>query len=416
MKCPINIICALIVLSGSGVLLAQQSSAPTQLDPWTPLRIVDPNRAHPQAGQPDQAQPQAAPAVETQVPADQAQPQVQPPQQVQPQTQPSDQGLPLPEPSGFTQAPAGQSNRTSPQAEPPEPELKADPTTVLRDFEPSADSEYHLGRGDAITVDFSGHPEMQAKLVVGPDGRISLPLAGEVQLDGRTRSEAGQAIEAAMGAYYKNMSAHVTVTQYTSNRVMVLGAVEHPGVVSFEGTPTLLEAITRVGVMQSGTNRIGQLPEECAIYRGSDQVAWVNLRSLIASGNAMANMRLRRDDVVYVPSLQERFVSVLGEVQHAGPVALMHNSTLASVLSEVGGITDHAGNNPRIQIVDTETGTSQFMKYEDLMRPGKMLEITLKPGEIVYVPRSGFYKATYVMERLNPLVSVMSMAYYGGIL
>ena len=355
MRSPVQMVFGLVILSSCGVLTAQQLPAPSAPGPLTPQMVAAQNQAH------------------------------------------SEAIAPL-------------------QTATPEPGLKPDPMTVLRSFEPAADSEYHLGRGDAITIDFSGRPEMQAKLVVGPDGQISLPLVGEVQLDGLTRSEAAKAIETAMSAYYSNMSVQVTVNQYTSNRVMVLGAVEHPGLLVFDGTPTLLEAVTRAGVVQAGSPQSGQLPEECAIYRGNNQVAWVDLRALITSGNPMANMRLKRDDVVYVPSQQERFISILGEVQHPGPVPVTHTATLASVLSQVGGITDHAGNNPRIQVLDPTTGATQTMRYEDLMNPAKALEITLKPGEIIYVPRSGFYKATYVLERLNPLVSVMTMAAYAGLL
>ena len=344
---------------------------------------------------------------------------VLPAQSQQPDSQ---AGLPLPLPSFVTDRPSAPlpsptvASPAAPTAEPPSPALKENPLNTLRAFEPAADSEYHLGRGDAITIDFSGRPELQAKLVVGPDGRITLPLVGDVLLDGLTRPEAGKAIETAMSAYYSNMTVQVSVTQYTSNRVLVLGAVEHPGVLTFEGQPKLLEALTRAGMMQKDTTRSGQLPEQCAIYRGNDKVAWVDVRSLIETGNALANMRLQRDDIVYVPSAQERFVSILGEVQHPGAVSLMHNSTVASVLAEVGGITDHAGNNPRLTVVDPASGTSQEIKYADLMNPAKSLEIKLKPGQIIYVPRSGFFKATYVLERLTPMVNVMTMMAYAGIL
>jgi polysaccharide export outer membrane protein len=103
-------------------------------------------------------------------------------------------------------------------------------------------------------------------------------------------------------------------------------------------------------------------------------------------------------------------------VQHPGAIPLTYKSTLASVLAEAGGITDHAGNNPHIQIVDTATGTSRTLTYNDVLDPVKSLEVTLKPGEIVYVPKSGFYRATYVLERLNPLISVATMAFYTGVL
>jgi polysaccharide export outer membrane protein len=302
-----------------------------------------------------------------------------------------------------------------------EPSLKPNPLETLRNFEPAADEEYRLGKGDEIIVDFPGRPEMQAKVVIGPDGRISLPLAGEVKLGELTRSEAAKTVQSALATYYSNLSVQISVSKYTANRVLLLGSVDHPGMLTFDGTPTLLETLARGGVetgpsFNGQTHGTNQIPERCAIYRGSDQVVWVELKALIESGNSLADLRLRRDDVVYVPNAAERFVSVLGEVQHPGAVPLVHNSTLASVLAGAGGITEKAGNTPRIQIVDPTSGTSRTVTFKDVLDPIKSLEVTLRPGEIVYVPRSGFARVTYYIERLNPLINVMSIAAYAGIL
>ena len=301
--------------------------------------------------------------------------------------------------------------------EPPDPQLKPNPLETLRNFEPAADEEYRLGKGDEIAVDFVGRPDLSAKLVIGPDGRITLPLAGDLMLSGQTRGEAAKSIESALSSYYSNLSAQVSVTKYTANRVLLLGAVAHPGMITFDGTPTLLEALSRGG-METGTNngsttvpsKPAQIPERCAIYRGQNQVVWVELRALIESGNTLADLRLRRDDVIYVPSMAERFVSVLGEVGHPGAIPLTNNSTLASVLAEAGGFTNKAGGKPHIQIVDPAKGTSRVISFNDVLNPVKSLEITLRPGEIIYVPMSGFNKAAYVMEKINPMTSVATMA------
>ena len=155
--------------------------------------------------------------------------------------------IPGTEPGESTARPAG------------DPVLKPNPIQTLRDFEPAEDEVYRLGRGDEITVDFPGRPEMQAKLVVGPDGRITLPLAGDVMLAGLTRPEAAKAIGAALAAYYANLEAQVTVTKYTANRILLLGAVEHPGIMTFDGTPTLLEVLTRGG-LTAGRQRLEKFP------------------------------------------------------------------------------------------------------------------------------------------------------------
>ena len=302
-----------------------------------------------------------------------------------------------------------------------DPSLKTNPLEALRNFEPGPNEEYRLGKGDEITVDYAGRPEMLAKLIVGPDGRITLPLAGEVMLAELTRAEAAKAIETALANYFTNLSVQVTITKYTANRVLLLGAVDHPGMLAFDGTPTLLEVLSRGGV-EAGPNKSGQtpqvdqIPERLAIYRGSDQVVWVELRAMMAQGNALADLRLRRDDVVYVPSVTERFVSVLGEVQHPGAIPLAYNSTVASIIAQAGGLTDHAGTNPHIQVVDPASGSSRVLTLKDVLNPGKSLEVTLKPGEIIFVPKSGFYRGTYVLERLSPLVTIASMAFFAGAL
>jgi polysaccharide export outer membrane protein len=296
------------------------------------------------------------------------------------------------------------SQATQPPTQPNDPQLKINPLETLRNFEPAADEEYRLGRGDEITVDFAGRPDLIAKLVVGPDGRITLPLAGDVMLAGKTREDAAKDIDTALSSYYSNLEAQVTVTKYTANKVLVLGAVEKPGVVMFDGTPTLLEALSRGG-LETGPNKASQIPERCAIYRGHDEVVWVDLKTLIDSGNALADLRLRRDDVVYVPNGSERFVSVLGEVQHPGAIPLTGTSTLASVLAAAGGFAAPAGNKPHVQIVDPATGSSRIISFNDLLNPAKALEITPKSGEIVFVPQSGFYRATYVVERLSSIIT-----------
>jgi polysaccharide export outer membrane protein len=299
--------------------------------------------------------------------------------------------------------------------EPADPVLKPNVLETLRNFEPPKDEPYRLGSGDEITVDFAGRSELQAKLVVGPDGRITLPLAGDLMMAGQTRPEAAKLIESALEPFYSNLAVMVTVTRYTSNRVLLLGAVDHPGMLTFDGTPTLLEALTRGG-LATNPSKNAQVPERCAIYRGHDQVIWVELKAMLESGNTSADLRLRRDDVIFVPSSTDRFVSVLGEVNHPGAVQLTNSSTLASVLAEAGGFSGKAGSKPHIQIVDPVNGTSRVLSFNDLLNPAKALEVTLRPGEIVFVPQSGFYHATYFLERLSPLLSVATMAFYAGVL
>ena len=100
--------------------------------------------------------------------------------------------------AGPRQTPAQTPGPSLSSANPGDPQLKINPLETLRNFEPAADEEYRLGRGDEISVDFTGRPDLLAKLVVGPDGRITLPLAGDLMLAGETRAEAAKAIDTAL--------------------------------------------------------------------------------------------------------------------------------------------------------------------------------------------------------------------------
>jgi len=291
-------------------------------------------------------------------------------------------------------------------------EIHPHPLTALRSFEPPAGEAYQLGRGDEIALDFPGRVELSGKRVLGPDGRITLPLAGSILLADLTREQAAAAIEKALAPFYTNLSVTVEVEKYTSNRVLLLGAVEHPGILTFDTPPTLLEVISRGGALPSFASQQGQqkmpaVPERCAIYRGSDQVMWVDLKGLLDSGDALADLRLRRDDVVYVPSIQDRYVSVLGQVQHPGALQLESNSTLAKLIAQAGGLTDGAGRFPEIRVISPSSGSTRVISFKRVLQPGP-LDLVLKPGDIVYVPQSGFNRVSYMMEKLSPLVSLFT--------
>lgn len=300
--------------------------------------------------------------------------------------------------------------------------LKMGQMEALRAFEAGSDDEYDLGEGDEIYVEVIGHPELSTRHIIGPDGKISIPVAGSVEVKGLSREAAAGAINKSLTAFYNNVSATVRVEKYGSNRVVLLGQVGQPGVMYFERTPTLLEVLTRGGAFgaqsqtasaalptatgQMAAPPASKIPKRCAIFRGNQQAAWVELRSLLDSGSPLADLRLKRNDIVYVPADQDDYVSVMGEVQHPGVFRLDQNKTVMTLLAEAGGFTDKASKG-KILLVQYSTGTSKELSFNDLLRPGNTLELTLKNGDVLYVPQSGFAKTAYVFEKLAPMGTLL---------
>ncbi len=297
---------------------------------------------------------------------------------------------------------------------------------VLRSFEPAADQPYELGRGDEITIDVNGRPELSGKHVIGPDGRITLPVAGELKLSGYTRVEAAKQIQTALSVFYQNVTVSLSVDHYTSNHVLVLGAVEHPGLMQFDDTPTLLEVISRSGsAVRSETQSSSPpmtlasadsfspaaVPELCLIYRAGQAVAAVQLRKLLKEGDPLANMRLKRDDIVFVPG-DSPYASVLGNVAHPGLVKLESTSTLPQLLAESGGLTDKTGRYPKILIVHAgmgnAEGTLETVSFKDVLE-AKPLHLTFHSGDIIYVPESGFNRAGDSLQKISPLLTLITL-------
>ncbi len=297
------------------------------------------------------------------------------------------------------------------------PQLKVSPMKALQNFEPAENEEYALGPGDEISLDFPGRPELSGKKVVGPDGRITLSLVGPLNVADKNRNEVAKLVVDALARYYKDLTVTVNIDKYGSNRIVIIGSVQHPGVLYFDNTPTLLDVIARGGLLASAAGngpsnaaaavRDG-IPERCAIYRGNDQVVWIDLKQLLQTGNSMADLRLRRNDIVFVPAQQEVFVSVLGSVMHAGAIALTPESTLASVLAEAGGLAEGAAAN--IQVIQPSTGKTVTIPFKSLLTLKGTDEVKLHAGDVVFVPQSGFFKSTYVIQRLSPVATMGVMA------
>jgi len=303
-------------------------------------------------------------------------------------------------------AQAVQEAKESTPDNPTEPSLKLSPIATLRMFEPAADEEYTLGAGDEISIEYPGRPELAAKSTIGPDGRITVPLAGPIVVANLTREAAAQKIAAALLAYFTNITATVEVVKYGSNHITLLGNVKSPGSISFDQTPTLLEVLSRGGIE---TRPDGSLPDQCVIYRG-DLVLWVDLQELLITGSPLADLRLRRNDLIFVPAVTKT-VTVVGQVQHPGQIALRHDSTLTSLLGEAGGVTDAAGNDPEFEIVHRSNGgKTQYIRLKDVLKPNGGMEISLYPGDVIYVPKSGVAKVGFVLQQVAPFLTLGSLA------
>jgi polysaccharide export outer membrane protein len=301
--------------------------------------------------------------------------------------------------------------KQQPDVAPSDPGLALAASASLSKFATTGTEEYTIGDGDEVDVQVMGRPELSGNHVVGPDGKITLPISGSYEIRNQTREDAAGQITAALERYYTSVEVTVRVTKYSSNRILVLGHVAQPGVLYFDQAPTLLEALTKSHAIAANMpGHESSFPKRCAIFRGKDQVVWIDLKTMMDGGGASADMRLRRDDVLYVPDEQDDMVTVLGEVAHPGMARLESNTTLLNVLASTGGINEAAGK-AKIEIVRPSTGVTREIAFNDLLHnPAKAAEDSLKPGDVIYVEKGTAAKFAYVLQQIAPVAGMLMFA------
>lgn len=111
----------------------------------------------------------------------------------------------------------------------------------------AVDPEYIIGPGDVLAIDVYQESEVSRTLPVRPDGRISMPLAGEIQAQGKTALQLQAEVTERLKKFIDHPSVTVMVQDAQSQRYNVLGMVMKPGTYSLAHPVTILDAIAEAG-------------------------------------------------------------------------------------------------------------------------------------------------------------------------
>jgi polysaccharide biosynthesis/export protein len=162
--------------------------------------------------------------------------------------------------------------------------------------------EYVLQPGDELDVRFYYNPELNLSVLVRPDGRISLPLADDVQAAGLSPSALTQALRAKYERELRRPEITVIVRSFNAQKVFVGGDVAAPGVIQVVGPLTVLQSVTQAGGFRE-TARIGEV---LVIRRNpaapaSPIVIPVDISAAIDGSKPNQDIGLIPYDIVYVP-------------------------------------------------------------------------------------------------------------------
>lgn len=163
--------------------------------------------------------------------------------------------------------------------------------------------EYVLGATDTVKVSVWRNEDLSIEVPVRPDGKISVPLVGDVQASGRTPQALADDIENSLARYIRQPQVSIVVTsmgshEYT-NRVRVTGAVEQPVSVPHRAGMTVLDVVLGAG----GTTPFAALNKSMLYRRIDGEVVAipVRLEDILNNGDVATNYAIRPGDILSIP-------------------------------------------------------------------------------------------------------------------
>ena len=162
------------------------------------------------------------------------------------------------------------------------------------------DDSFVIGNDDVLAINVWKEPDISRSIPVRSDGRISLPLVGEVQAAGQTPLKLESEIANRLKNYISEPEVTVMVQQINSQKFNVLGQVLHPGSFVITNSPTVLDAIALAGGFRD-------FAKQKSIYvlrqnaDGTQARLTFNYKEVIKGIKPEQNVKLQPRDTVVVP-------------------------------------------------------------------------------------------------------------------
>ena len=165
---------------------------------------------------------------------------------------------------------------------------------------PAFANEYRIGIGDNLKIDVYRNPDLSVSVTVRPDGKITVPVAGDVAVGGRTPEEVSKVVAAALSEYIRDPIVTTTVAGMGSNefltRVRVTGAVSKPTSMQYRNGMTVLDVILESGGVSEFASPSGTI-----LYRASGEHLKIRLDRLLKGADMSTNYAVKPGDLITVP-------------------------------------------------------------------------------------------------------------------
>jgi len=273
---------------------------------------------------------------------------------------------------------------------------------------PAQPPSYVLGPEDQVAIHVLDLDEIgDSPFRIDMAGYINVPLAGRLHAAGLTVDQLEAALALRLKEYLQTPVVTLSVSEFRSQPVSVLGAVNTPGVHQIRGHKTLFEVISEAGGLKNEAGNsikitrrkeFGVIPLPGAAMDVSGQfcVAEVSVKSVMEARNPQENIQIEPNDVISVPRAD--LIYVIGAVKRAGGFVLSereHMSVLQA-LSMAEGL-ERAASAGKARILRAPNGGSERIEIPvdvNKILTGKVDDVQMLANDILFIPNSAAKSAT----------------------
>ncbi|MDO8683021.1 MAG: SLBB domain-containing protein [Armatimonadota bacterium] len=248
----------------------------------------------------------------------------------------------------------------------------------------SAANEQVITPGDILSITALGEPDLTKRVVVDSYGKITLPLANEVEVGGLTTTEAAAKLRNQLSQFIKNPQVTIEIAEPAKRMVVVSGAVKTPGLYEIGLNSNVLGVLTQAG---------GYTPEadlsSITITRGQkrDTILSVNMAEFLSGSRPEANIAVLPGDTIVVPERNpvQGMIFVLGEVNQRGPMQMRQGMTLREAIASAGGVTTMA-DTTKVTLKHKDDTVGAPVDFIKASSGDPTANVALLPGDTIFVP------------------------------
>jgi polysaccharide export outer membrane protein len=248
---------------------------------------------------------------------------------------------------------------------------------------------YRVGPGDVLEVTVAGRPDLARLPTVQTTGMIWIPHLSEVRVEGMTPTEIGTKLTGLLARYEpSHPEVTVSVKEYQSQFIWVLGEINKPGRKPLKGRVRLQDALLEAGGFTARASGEVLVERKEGTFADGTTVRRFRLPRAGPTPESLAELETVLETGDVVTASASRYVTVAGEVVRPGRYALEEETTVTTVVSWAGGLTRFGYHRVMVSRRNPASGQVQILQADlDAIGKGREPDLVLLPDDQVEVKK-----------------------------